>query len=143
MKPIPLLLLLTLSAGCSSDSDEPERFSVEGVVQMDGQMVTQASIRFIPDADAGNAGPAAFGNVKDGLFHLAAEQGLVAGKSDVEITIESGSDSSTGSPPRTITQSIDVEPSGTNLFSFNLESREIKPQAGDKVPEGDSEDEED
>lgn len=134
-------LIVTLSifiGGCSDESAGPQKYEVEGFLLLDEKPVVQASLRFIPDASSGNAGPAAFANVKNGAFQIPADQGLVAGASKVEITI-AASDSS--GPGGTTSQTVTIKDSGINVLALDVKSDDL--QAAGIGEDGEGEDGED
>ena len=137
---LSLLLVLVSVMGCASQVDGPERYAIKGTVSLDGAPVARASLRFTPDASAGTSGPAAFVNAADGEFLLNAEAGLVAGQSMVEITVYSDDGRESQG---TVTQSIQVDPSGPNEFDLKLSSKELRKSSANADGDGDDESEED
>jgi hypothetical protein len=72
---VPALLVL---AGCGGGSD-PSRFELAGTVSYDGKPVPAGFIIFKPDAAAGNSGPGAQVDIRDGKYHTMPGQGTVGG----------------------------------------------------------------
>lgn len=128
-----IFVLSLLPLGCGNDDSGPEKYEIEGFVTLDEQPVPQAALKFIPDAASGNAGPAAFANVKDGTFKIDAERGLVAGQSEVEISIPvDGS----ATKVRTVTRTVTISANGTNLLAMDIQSDDLKDSKGGEGGEG-------
>lgn len=73
-----------LLAGCASTSSEaPDRAPVMGLVTLDGELLEQGVIRFIPTE--GTSGPQTTAVIDRGMFTLPAEYGPVVGRHRVEI----------------------------------------------------------
>jgi hypothetical protein len=69
------------SAGCGKGG--PQRATVAGSVQLDGQPVESGSIAFYPVE--GTRGPSAGGRIEAGRYRIASAKGAVVGKARVEI----------------------------------------------------------
>jgi len=78
---ISLLLILTIVGGCGKSG--PQRATVAGAVQMDGQPVESGSIAFYPVE--GTRGPSAGGPIEAGRYRIDSAKGVVVGKARVEI----------------------------------------------------------
>jgi hypothetical protein len=73
-----LAAALLVPVGCSGNQAE-----VSGTVRLDGQLVEEGSINFIP-VD-GTKGPGAGGVIKDGKYHIPRDKGVTVGKNRVEL----------------------------------------------------------
>jgi hypothetical protein len=69
------LLLLT---GCSGDKAE-----ISGTVRLDGQLIEEGSINFIPVN--GTTGPGAGAVITKGKYHIPQSKGVTVGKNRVEL----------------------------------------------------------
>lgn len=77
------LMFTLLCLGCGG-GDPFERAAVEGVVNVDGQPLTDGVILFVPDGNT--TGRVARGIIKDGTFKIPASEGPSVGAQKVEIT---------------------------------------------------------
>lgn len=77
-----LCLALSGLTGCSS-SDEYPRAAARGIVTLDGDPLSQGTIRFIPDGD--NEGPQATATIHEGIFNVPADFGPIVGTNRIEI----------------------------------------------------------
>jgi len=75
---VPLFVLSVFVLGCG-DSRLAE---VSGTVKLDGQLIEEGSIQFIPVE--GNTGAGSGDVIKDGKYHIARERGVAVGKNRVE-----------------------------------------------------------
>ena len=81
------LALGSLAAGCSQPLDDLPRVPVAGTVTLDGQPMPEGVIQFFPAGDAKQERTAgANGEIKDGHFAIAREDGPVAGNYRVSIS---------------------------------------------------------
>ena len=78
---LSLPLLAVVSAGCG---DNDGRLSISGTVKLDGKLLPEGSIEFLPVA--GTGGPTAGGTIEEGKYRIAAGRGLFAGRFRVNIT---------------------------------------------------------
>ncbi len=105
---MPALLVL---AGCGSS--DPSRFDLSGTVTYDGEPVPVGYMVFASDSAAGNAGPGAQADIRDGKFSTGPERGTVGGPHVVTIFGFDGKpyqiDDGTEGPPM-------VNPMGKPLF---------------------------
>jgi len=69
-----MLTIVLLLAGCSSNG----RVAVSGTVSLDGKPLESGTISFRPAS--GKSGSSSGGQIRQGRFQLAAQQGLVPGK---------------------------------------------------------------
>jgi len=76
-----LLCLALLGGGCGQDG--PPRAAVKGTVNLDGEPLSQGSIRFIPTGET--KGPEVGARIENGVFELSEEEGPVVGTVRVEI----------------------------------------------------------
>jgi len=76
---------LLLAAGCGPAG--PRRHDVSGEVTFRGRPVPVGVIRFLPDTQQGNAGPAGFAAIENGRYDTAASgRGTVGGPHEVVIS---------------------------------------------------------
>ena len=73
-----LATALLLFAGCSADKAE-----VSGTVRLDGTLIEEGSINFIPVG--GTTGPGAGAVITNGKYHIAPSTGVTVGKNRVEL----------------------------------------------------------
>ncbi len=73
-----LAAALLLVAGCSGNKAE-----VSGTVRLDGELVEEGSINFIPVEGTTGAGAGAV--IKNGKYHVPRSQGVTVGKNRVEL----------------------------------------------------------
>lgn len=78
-------LLLALLAGCG-DKREPRRVAVRGSVIVGERLVSEATIRFLPEP--GNPAPIAWTSVSGGLYHFTNMDGPYPGKYKVSVNLE-------------------------------------------------------
>lgn len=79
-----LILASVGLCGCSSVSDAPfERADVSGTVTLDGELLDEGFVRFVPIE--GTTGPKVTAPIDRGLFILPPELGPVIGRHRVEI----------------------------------------------------------
>ncbi|MBX7167344.1 MAG: hypothetical protein K1X74_13520 [Pirellulales bacterium] len=85
------LLLLTLILGAAGGCEQAAvaRAEVHGRVTLDGQPLARGSIVFVPAGEA--AGPKAGGQIVGGRYALAAAEGPVVGRLQVQIRAEQSS----------------------------------------------------
>jgi hypothetical protein len=76
-----LAVVLCCGAGCSGSG--MELAEVSGTVQLDGQLIEEGSIQFIP-VDGTN-GPGAGGIIKNGRYRITRDKGVVVGRNRVEL----------------------------------------------------------
>jgi hypothetical protein len=83
-KRLGLISVLLAAAGCAGTSgNAPPRVPVMGLVTLDGELLEQGVIRFVPTE--GTTGPQTTGVIDRGIFVLPAEHGPVVGMHRVEI----------------------------------------------------------
>ena len=75
---------LTLCLGCG-DSDAPRRYKLTGMVTFGGQPIPVGEIRFSPDSQKGNEGPATLAKIEKGRFSTPPERGTLGGPMIVKI----------------------------------------------------------
>ena len=75
------LLFLFVFTGCSQDGTE--RVSVSGTVSLDGELLNDTAIVFVPHKET--KGPKARALIQEGKYHLPMERGPVIGKMRVKI----------------------------------------------------------
>jgi hypothetical protein len=75
-----LALGLLAALGCSGSGSKAE---VSGTVKLDGQLIEEGSIQFIPVE--GTTGPSTGAAIKDGQYHIPRAQGAAIGKNRVEL----------------------------------------------------------
>jgi hypothetical protein len=73
-----LAATLLLLAGCSGDKAE-----ISGTVRLDGQLIEEGSINFIPIE--GTTGPGAGAVIAKGRYHIPQSKGATVGKNRVEL----------------------------------------------------------
>lgn len=118
-----LALILTVSCGCSSKSDGPERFQLEGAVTVKGKPVRDGQIFFSPNNSRGNSGPGAVAFISDGRYSTPADHGVVGGPYIAEIVgyDQDFDPSSDAEPPVSINTKVEVDlpkKAGTHDFTF-------------------------
>jgi hypothetical protein len=74
---VPVVLLLW---GCS---DAPQRAAVSGTVKLNGELVAEGAINFIPTQ--GTTGPGVGTIIKDGKYHIPRDKGVIVGTNRVEL----------------------------------------------------------
>lgn len=82
---VPGLLATTHASGCSRASEGPKRYPINGTVTYAGKAVPIGRIAFEPDTAAGNDGPGAYGEIKDGRYQTGLRFGTVGGPHIVRI----------------------------------------------------------
>jgi hypothetical protein len=117
-------LLLVGLAGCSTETAKHE--AVQGRVFFHNEPVRGGTIVFTPDAERGNQGPMATGEIQsDGSYTLrtGAEPGAVLGWH--RVTIAAGPDCQPlprkYSDPKLSDQSREVKAGEANAFDFHLD----------------------
>jgi hypothetical protein len=117
-------LLVVALAGCSSESANPE--AVEGRVFFHNEPLRGGTIVFTPDAERGNQGPMATGEIQsDGRYtlHTGDDTGAVVGWH--RVTIAAGPDCQPlprkYSDPKLSDQSREVKAGQANAFDFHLD----------------------
>ena len=111
---------LFFSVGCTN-SDGPERFNLSGQVTFDGKPIPAGQIRFSPDVDRGNQGPATIAKIKNGQYSTPTERGVIGGPTIVRIA---GFD---GVP---IVEGVETLPEGTALFKPYQIEVDLQKQSG-------------
>lgn len=76
---VGLLLVVGSCCWCGCGSDGPPRYRVEGTVDYGGAAVKAGRVIFEPDTTAGNSGPAAYADIRDGRYTTIAGLGNVGG----------------------------------------------------------------
>jgi hypothetical protein len=79
---VSLLLVTSSIAGCSKKQG-PERAAVEGSVDLDGNKLAKAVVRFVPTGET--KGPAVSATVTDGVYKLPEREGPLVGTHRVEV----------------------------------------------------------
>jgi hypothetical protein len=79
---IPVLLLAPLVVGCGGRGGA-DRGAVTGTVKLDGKLLEQGSIRFVPTGGA--RGSVAGGKIENGRYQLPAKMGPAVGRNRVQI----------------------------------------------------------
>jgi hypothetical protein len=74
-----LAAALVLLVGCSAN----DKAEVSGTVRLDGELVEEGSINFIPVQ--GTTGPGAGAVIQNGKYHIPASRGVTVGKNRVEL----------------------------------------------------------
>lgn len=116
-------LLLAMLSGCGPDG--PVKYTIRGTIKMqDGKPVPAGEISFEPDGTAGNAGPGAMAQIKNGNYSLPRDQGVVGGKYSVIITPFDGvpfGESLQGKPLRQVpyTEKVDL-PKEDSVKDFSI-----------------------
>jgi hypothetical protein len=117
-------LMLVGLAGCGSEVAKQE--AVQGRVFFHNEPLRGGTIVFTPDAERGNQGPMATGEIQsDGRYtlHTGAEPGAVVGWHSV--TIAAGPDCQPlprkYSDPKLSDQCREVKTGQTNVFDFHLD----------------------
>jgi hypothetical protein len=79
-----ILFVVAAGTGCGhAAKDAPQRAPVMGMVTLDGELLEQGAIRFIPTG--GTSGPQTTAVIDRGLFRLPKDFGPVIGRHRVEI----------------------------------------------------------
>ncbi len=76
--------LITTSLGCGR-TERVTKHPIMGTVTHGGDSVPSGSLRFTPDAEKGNRGPATTITIADGKYQSLAEYGVIGGPYLVEI----------------------------------------------------------
>jgi len=117
--PSALLALSLCVVGCAGDN----RSEVSGTVQLNGKVIEQGSINFIPIE--GNTGAGTGSVIENGKYHIPRDKGVAAGKNRVEIRafVNTGRkvQDPTGPPGTMTTERVPALPP-----SFNDQSTLIK-----------------
>ena len=77
--------LLTTGLGCGR-TERVTKHPITGTVTHGGDSVPSGSLRFTPDAEKGNRGPATTITIADGKYQSLADYGVIGGPYIVEIT---------------------------------------------------------
>tara|TARA_R110002095_G_scaffold198174_1_gene177603 strand:- start:9163 stop:9588 length:426 start_codon:yes stop_codon:yes gene_type:complete len=99
-----LVIMLGELVGCSSGSNELDRYALNGNVTFHGEPVQNGTITLEPDSAKGNQGPASVATIKDGKYQIEQIRGIVGGAYVARITgygdtvKNSGPDSDFGPP---------------------------------------------
>ncbi|MBN2296813.1 MAG: hypothetical protein JXM70_30590 [Pirellulales bacterium] len=129
---------MTLTAVFLVGCGGPGRQAIEGTVTLDGQPLQEGYVRLQPQP--GTSSPAAGAPIEDGVFSIASERGIFAGKFFVEITAMRPSgrmltDPETGQPYQEKVQvlserynkatelTVEVVEGESNTFVFELDSK--------------------
>jgi len=80
-----VLALACASVGCGRPPSRLARFEISGAVTHDGKPVPSGSLRFTPDFDKGNRGPATTIMITDGTYRSVDGFGVLGGPYTVEI----------------------------------------------------------
>jgi hypothetical protein len=80
MLAVSFLPAISLLWGCS---DGPQRAAVSGTVKLNGQLVAEGSISFIPTE--GTVGPEVGAIIKNGQYHIPRDKGVIVGTNRVEL----------------------------------------------------------
>ena len=128
--------LLSL-VGCSGSG--PQLAEVSGTVQLDGQLIEEGSIQFIPVE--GTTGPGAGGVIRNGNYLIAREKGVTVGMNRVELRAFGKTDRKvvdpTGRPGAMTEERVQVFPpayndkstvvkeiqAGSNTVNFEVETK--------------------
>lgn len=81
-----LLLTAWMLTGCGAESDGPARYAISGKVDFGGAPIPFGEIMFQPDAEKGNKGPGAMGQIEKGVYKIEAAEGPIGGAHIVRIT---------------------------------------------------------
>jgi hypothetical protein len=137
---IVMALVCLAEVGCGPSG--PERASVSGKVTLDGKLIEQGTINFLPAE--GNAGPSTGGVITNGRYDIRKVDGPVLGKARIELRawrktgrqipnpMSAGSmmDEKVEAFPKTFNDEStllkEVE-SGHNTFDFELDSPPATP----------------
>ena len=71
------LLSVAMLPGCGKSG--PKTYAVSGKVTFDGKPVPAGTIRFTPDAKAGNDGKSSVAKIKDGSYSISSSDGVIGG----------------------------------------------------------------
>ena len=85
---LALVVCVLAISGCGRDG--PKRYRVEGAVTYGGQPVQAGRVIFEPDTEAGNSGPAAYADIRQGRYVTLAEMGCVGGPHVVRVICLTG-----------------------------------------------------
>ncbi len=83
-----LAIVSGFAVGCGQGG--PPTYPLSGSVTWNGKPVPVGLIRLVPDADAGNPGPAAVAVIKEGRYATPVGKGIVGGKYLVTISGNDG-----------------------------------------------------
>ena len=114
--------LLFICVGCGRSHDGPRRVSVEGKVTYHGKPVSHASVILTPDSKTN--GPAAAGDVTDGVFHIPAEEGPVIGGYDAIVKILKPNSQHRGKVLPTADAPFDAKSMEFDTFTIHVTVRE-------------------
>jgi len=120
---LPVLVVL---AGCGSGSG-PARFDLSGTVTYDGKPVPAGYIVFNPDAAAGNSGPGAQADIRDGKYQTLPGQGTIGGPHVASVFGFDGRPYTVGKGPD---GNPIANPMGKPLFTAATIKAELPKQAG-------------
>jgi len=127
LKVIRLLLLtpmlLPVCGGCSSKTDGPERFQLDGAVTVKGRPVRDGTIFLSPNSDKGNSGPGSVAFIREGRYATPAGHGVVGGPYIAKIVgyDEEFDPSSDAEPPVSLSTKVEIDlpkKAGKHDFTF-------------------------
>ncbi|QDT63595.1 hypothetical protein [Calycomorphotria hydatis] len=121
-KYLPVCFVVAVISGCGEEIGL-QKYGATGTVLLDGQPVSKARLRFMPDSSMGNSGPQVFSFAKNGTFQIDAKQGLQEGPYQVEVMVINETDTPLGSVDATVT----VEPNDDNVFALENKSANLRP----------------
>jgi hypothetical protein len=118
---VAVVVALGLTSGCGGPQGT-ERVAVSGKVQFDGKPLSTGRITFIPQGK----GAAVSGQITDGAFTIAKEQGPAPGKCRVEImsSQETGKKGPTGPE---VKQIIPARYNANSKLEAVLDAKDAKP----------------
>lgn len=78
---IAMVLIASSLAGCGRSNG---RYTVSGTITFDGKPVPEGGVAIEPDSAAGNRGPRAEAEIRNGRFQTAPSKGAIAGPVIIE-----------------------------------------------------------
>lgn len=123
--PLFVISLFAISLGCGR-TERVTKHPITGAVTHGGDPVPSGSLRFTPDAEKGNRGPATTITIADGKFQSLPGYGVIGGPYIVEIT---GFEALTGEQARALVTprplfnpysvAVDLD-AGVNVKNFDV-----------------------
>jgi hypothetical protein len=113
------LLLLVISSLMGCGEDGPQRVAVEGKVLRKGSPLASGTVSFVPAK--GTDGPAANGEIVEGVYRFTAKNGPLKGRHEVVITPVDQSKEAIMSNPEAAARTAKAEQGTGGPWRFTVE----------------------